>query len=247
MWQCQVEQPGRGVKQVPLNMLSRLTIPLDLSKPHALTGRNGSGKSTLCRAMVGLYPVPAGRITWSQGGESHDAPKIGYLPSRGGLKNDLTVCENISLSARMRNVKLSVADAQRWLDGNGLGDLGARYPDSMSFGQLQVARIGTIILTKPDIMVLDEPTTGLDIERSYLIDTLLEQACRDGAGIIIATHDMETAANLCDSITIMDAGKVLYHGSIEELRDLTPGRRLKDCYWQILHREGYGSALPHSG
>lgn len=245
MWTCRIEQPGRGVKQVPLNLLSHLDITLDLDKPHALTGRNGSGKSTLCRALVRLYKVPKGRIRWFRDGQHQDEPKIGYLPSRGGLKNDLTVCENISLVTRMRGIPLSNQDAQRWLDDNGLGELGPRFPDSLSFGQLQVARIGTIVLTKPDIIVLDEPTTGLDIERSYLIDTLLEKACADGAGIVIATHDMETASNLCETITIMDGGRVLYHGRIEELRDLTPGRRLKDCYWQILHREGY--ALPHSG
>ena len=245
MWTCNVERPGRGTKKVPLNLLSDLDITLDLSKPHALTGRNGSGKSTLCRALVNLYRVPHGRIRWYLDGKSQATPKIGYLPSRGGLKNDLSVCENISLVAKMRGVDLSIPDVQKWLDTNGLGELGSRFPDSLSFGQLQVARIGTIVLTRPDIMVLDEPTTGLDIERSYLIDSLLENACDDGAGIIIATHDMETASSLCDSITIMDGGRVLYHGQIDELRNTTPGRRLKDCYWQILHREGY--ALPHSG
>jgi ABC-2 type transport system ATP-binding protein len=229
---------------MPLNLLSDLDITLDLSKPHALTGRNGSGKSTLCRALVGLYKVPNGRLRWSLDGKSQTTPKIGYLPSRGGLKNDLSVCTNISLVARMRGVNLSDQDVQKWLDDNGLGELGPRFPDSLSFGQVQVARIGTIVLTKPDIMVLDEPTTGLDIERSYLIDTLLENACYNGAGIIIATHDMETASNLCDSITIMDGGLVLYHGLIDELRKTTPGRRLKDCYWKILHQEGY--ALPNS-
>lgn len=245
MWTCNVEHPGRGIKKVPLNLLSNLDITLDLSKPHALTGRNGSGKSTLCRALVDLYKVPDGRIHWSCDGKSQATPRIGYLPSRGGLKNDLSVRENISLVAKMRGVSLSIQDAQGWLDDNRLGELGPRFPDSLSFGQLQVARIGTIVLTRPDIMVLDEPTTGLDIERSYLIDSLLENACRDGAGIIIATHDMETVSNLCDSITIMDGGRVLYHGLIDELRNVTPGRRLKDCYWQILYREGY--ALPNSG
>jgi energy-coupling factor transport system ATP-binding protein len=187
----------------------------------ALMGPNGAGKTTLLRAMLGLVPSEGSRVIL---GESiNDAPlntiirQIAYLPQN---PNDLlfadTVLDEMKVTLANHDLTLSPEQITNHLEQFGLAGLAKEYPRDLSVGERQRVALAAITIYDPPILLLDEPTRGLDYGNKEKLVTLLKAWRSDQKTILVVTHDVEFAALLADSVLLLETGQISYQGSPQE-------------------------------
>jgi len=187
----------------------------------ALMGRNGSGKSTLLKHMVGLLRPKRGYVL-AHGLDTREAAvealiqKVGYVPQD---PNSLLFADTVrqELEFTRRAHSLPPADMDYWLTTLGLSGLGERYPRDLSVGERQRTAVAAILVAEPTTLLLDEPTRGLDpLEKVALADFLRAQTAR-GHTVIMATHDVELAAECAGRVVILSEGQVVVDGPARQV------------------------------
>jgi energy-coupling factor transport system ATP-binding protein len=192
----------------------------------ALMGRNGSGKTTLLKCIVGLLQPAHGQITLAGhsliGQETADiCREVGYLPQ---MPDDLLFAETVTeeLVVTLRNHGL-LADPplapQALLDRLGLSQVHGQYPRDLSVGQRQRVALGAITVTRPRVLLLDEPTRGLDYHAKETLVRLLRTWQAEGTAIILTTHDVELAAQAAERVVMLQEGQVIADAPPESLTD----------------------------
>jgi energy-coupling factor transporter ATP-binding protein EcfA2 len=195
----------------------------------ALMGRNGSGKTTLLKCIVGLLRPRQGEMTLAGesliGRETADVCRsVGYLPQEPDalLFADTVVDE---LAATLRNHGLlerpPIAPADL-LARLGLSDLASSYPRDLSVGQRQRVALGAVTVTRPRLLLLDEPTRGMDYPAKRELVHLLRKWQAQGTGVLLVTHDVELAAQAADRVVVLDQGEVVADGSPSEVLTSSP-------------------------
>ncbi len=190
---------------------------------HVLLGANGAGKTTLFRVGVGILPPREGRVQ-ILGCDPYQQVEIkrvvGYLPHRPSLYAGLSVRENLEFWARA--LRLNAAERRQQLERVitevGLGDLLVKSAGSLSRGQAQRVAVARVLLGNPQILFLDEPTTGLDPLVARDMRALLKGLARSEKTVIYSTHNLYEAAELADDLILLAAGRVVDRGPIEVLR-----------------------------
>lgn len=202
--------------------LKGVELTLNAGEAVALVGRNGAGKSTLLRCIVGLLPGFAGEVRLNgratRGRSVADlCGEIGYLPQN---PDDLLFAETVAdeLRTTLRNHHLpDSAETAELLDELGLDGLGEVYPRDLSVGQRQRVALGAVTVTRPRLLLLDEPTRGLDGATKAALVVIWRKWLADGAAILIVTHDVELAATLAGRTVILDSGEVVAAGPTKEV------------------------------
>jgi energy-coupling factor transporter ATP-binding protein EcfA2 len=187
----------------------------------ALMGRNGSGKTTLLKHLVGLLCPKRGAVRVN-GSDTRQVSidtlikQVGYVPQDpSSLLFADTVRQELEFTRRAHG--LTAVDTSPWLTRLGLAGLAGRYPRAMSVGERQRAALAAILVAEPSVLLLDEPTRGLDpVEKQALADFLRQQA-KQGRTVILATHDVELAAQAAQRVVILDRGQVLADGPVREV------------------------------
>ena len=188
-----------------------------------LLGPNGAGKSTTLRMMIGLAPIDGGKLTVfgkPMHPEEVDIPRrLGVVPQEDNLDTDLTVIENLLIYAGFfglseRKVR---PRALELLDFVQLKDRAEARVRELSGGMKRRLVIARALIAEPEAVVLDEPTTGLDPQARHLIWQRLRALKEQGVTLILTTHYMEEAAQLCDRLLVLDHGKILDLGTPQEL------------------------------
>jgi lipooligosaccharide transport system ATP-binding protein len=196
-----------------------------------LLGPNGAGKSTTMRMIACRTPLTGGLLSV----EGHDvtrAPRrvrslIGVVPQENNLDPDLNVLENLHVYARYFRLPKSLAATRslELLSFTGLAQRAHARIDELSGGMKRRLMIARALLHQPNILVLDEPTTGLDPQVRQEIWQRLEELRRDGGvTIILSTHYMEEAEKLCERLIVLDQGRILAHGTPRELVESSVSR-----------------------
>ena len=186
-----------------------------------ILGPNGAGKTTLMRMLVGMSPVTSGEYTLF-GEPVSDASlhhRLGVVPQQDNLDPDFTVHKNLLVYANYFGIDKATA-SQRADELLEFASLTARAKDavsSLSGGMRRRLMIARSLVNDPDLIVLDEPTTGLDPQARHLIWQRLRSLKTRGKTLILTTHYMEEAAELCDEIMVLDHGRILDHGTPREL------------------------------
>jgi energy-coupling factor transporter ATP-binding protein EcfA2 len=190
----------------------------------ALMGRNGSGKTTLLRCIVGLLRPRQGEIRLAGeslvGRETADVCRsVGYLPQEpDGLLFADTVADELAVTLRnhglLNRSPLVPADLLARL---GLSDLAASYPRDLSVGQRQRVALGAVTVTQPRLLLLDEPTRGMDYPAKRELVRLLREWQGEGAGVLLVTHDVELAAQAADRVVLLGQGGVIADGPPAEV------------------------------
>ncbi len=200
--------------------VNQLSLTVKEGEYLALLGRNGAGKTTLVEMIEGLQTPDAGNITiagmnWKQ---HHTKLRriIGLSLQETKFIDKLTVIETLRLFAGFYN--LPESRVQKIVEWTNLGEKLAAYTVNLSGGQRQRLALGIALLNEPKLLLLDEPTTGLDPNaRREIWDILLEIKKLQNTTLILTTHYMEEAERLCDRIVIMDSGKILADGTLQNL------------------------------
>ena len=210
---------------------------LSLAVAHAsvtgLLGPSGCGKSTLMRSIVGVQVVAGGTVTvlGSPAGSRELRPRIGYVTQAPSVYGDLTVLENLRYFARIVDVKRD--RVTEVLDTVGLTGFESRLTASLSGGERARVSLGSALLGRPDLLVLDEPTVGLDpVLRAELWRTFHELA-REGATLLVSSHVMDEAAE-CDDLLLMRDGALLEQVTPSELREQTGHRDLAEAFLAVI-------------
>lgn len=197
-----------------------------------ILGANGSGKSTLIRILSTLLIPDTGRVTIFGYDVEKDERVVQRLINRVSVEasffKKLSPMENLIYAARLYNMPGDEARAkiQQILTRLGIPKDRIRQPlENMSRGMQQKVAIARAFLTSPIVLLLDEPTTGLDPRSKVDVQAFIHQLREDhGATILITTHDMEEAEALCDRVAIIDQGKIVAEGTVEELKQVVAAR-----------------------
>jgi len=215
-----------------------LEVPAGLS--FGLLGPNGAGKTTLIRLLVGLLQPKSGSIqVLGQIPSRKTAHSIGYMPQLHSLYSELSVIQNINFFARIYGLRAKHKRAQQVEEVIKLVDLWPRRNDSvlsLSGGMKQRLSLACAIVHKPLLLLLDEPTVGLDPELRVTFWEYFTALTKQGATLIISSHTMDDAAH-CDHLAFMRRGKIIAQGSPQELRQATgrPETTLEDAFLYFIH------------
>jgi ABC-2 type transport system ATP-binding protein len=185
-------------------------------------GRNGSGKTTTMRIALGVLHADAGQVEWR--GRPVDAVtrrRFGYMPEERGLYPKMRVREQLVYLARLRGTPKGVARtrATELLELlEVVGDPNDRI-ETLSLGNQQRVQLAAALVHEPDVLVLDEPFSGLDpVGVDVLSDVLRGQARDRGVPVVFSSHQLELVERLCDEVVLIDRGRIVARGSIDELR-----------------------------
>lgn len=200
---------------------------LNLSVPqgtiYGILGPNGAGKSTTLRMVMNIIARDAGRILLLGRDPAADRDvirRVGYLPEERGLYKKMKVIDVIAFFARLKGAPAATVrrDAGVWLDRMGLADWHNAKVETLSKGMQQKVQFITTVLHNPDVLILDEPQSGLDpVNQEVLRDTIVD-AARQGRTVIFSTHNMEQAEQLCEHVCIIAHGQKVLDGKLREVR-----------------------------
>jgi energy-coupling factor transport system ATP-binding protein len=186
-----------------------------------LMGRNGAGKSTLLKNMVGLLQPQRGKIR-ILGQDTRKTPlieltrRVGFVPQNPGrLLFHETVAEELAFTRQAH--QLPPIDARFFLKQLDLAELAQAYPRDLSSGERQRTALAAILAAEPEILLLDEPTRGLDYRNKAQLTRILNELAQRQVTIIMATHDVELVAHCADRVVIMGEGQVVVDGPVREV------------------------------
>jgi ABC-2 type transport system ATP-binding protein len=190
-------------------------------------GPNGAGKTTTLRMILGLMKADAGDVRLF--GQPWSRPllrRIGYLPEERGLYRRMRAAEAVAFFARLKGLDRRSAwrRARDLLERLGLGDVLRRRVENLSRGMAQKVQLAAAIAHGPDLLILDEPFSGLDPLNQQLIEGIFRTEAEAGRSIVFSTHTMQQAERLCRRVLILRDGAKAFEGTIEEARRLLPRR-----------------------
>jgi ABC-2 type transport system ATP-binding protein len=200
--------------------------------PGRLTGflgPNGAGKTTAMRTVFGLVELDAGGVLWRGSRITGTArERFGYMPEERGLYPRMRVREQLLYLGRLcgRSAYDVGRVTDRWLDRLGLADRAADRLDTLSHGNQQRVQLVAALVNEPDLLVLDEPFSGLDPIALAAMADLLAELARGGATVLFSSHQLDLVEDLCEDVVIIDRGRVVLDGALEDLRAAVPQRFL---------------------
>ncbi|HSQ24985.1 MAG TPA: ATP-binding cassette domain-containing protein [Pyrinomonadaceae bacterium] len=201
--------------------VSDLSLQVRRGRIFGLIGPNGAGKTTTIRMIVNITVPDSGRIDlFGQPMSTALMDRIGYLPEERGLYKNMRVGEQLRFFAELKDVKGKEADARidKWLARLQLTDWKQRKTKDLSKGMQQKVQFITSVIHEPDLLILDEPFSGLDpVNVEIMKDTILEQKSANKT-IILSTHQMEIAESLCDDVCMINRSRKVLDGKLREIR-----------------------------
>ncbi|MEM1256131.1 MAG: ABC transporter ATP-binding protein [Cyanobacteria bacterium P01_H01_bin.21] len=209
--------------------LRDLTLQLSSGEVYGLLGPNGAGKTTTINMLSGLMQPDTGQILIARQPVSEATkPLLGVMPQQNLLYQSLTCDENLRFFAKIYGLDASVR-SQRikiCLQAVNLSERVNSVVSSLSGGMQRRLSLAIAIVHQPKLVVLDEPTTGLDIEARYEVWDLIRQLKNQGVTILLTTHLLDEAERLCDRIGFLKQGQLLAQGSLSELCDHVPAQEV---------------------
>ncbi len=198
-----------------------VTLQIEKGEFIGLLGPNGAGKSTLISMISGLFPPSSGRIEIDghQVGSRNHKKLIGLVPQEIALYTSLTLAQNLTYFGRMYGLK-GIELQQRadfCMEMANLSDFATDKIASFSSGMQRRANLVIGLIHEPKILILDEPTVGIDAQSRHAIFESLKKINHEGTTLLYATHYMEEAEQLCSRVIIIDQGHVLTEGTVDEL------------------------------
>ena len=223
---------GVGKSFGEINALLQVDLEIESGQIIGLVGGNGAGKTTLLRLMAGVMKPTTGSVIFKDMPVDEMRKFLGVVPESTGLYSRLTAWENIRYHSRMYGIPDDVAwnrvlHFAKRLD---VDDSLSRHTKGFSRGMRQKTALLRALAHGPDILLLDEPTAGLDVTSARTVRSLVKQLRDEGGTIIYSTHHLAEAQQVCDRIIIVHNGTIRADGSPNELLKITDTSTLEDAY-----------------
>lgn len=231
-----------GAKQV----LKGIDLGVESGRALGLLGRNGAGKTTMIRIIMQVFPADNGRVLLDGKPLDTNQIKIGYLPEERGLYPKKVILEQLLYFAALRGVSARQAkkDALRLLDRLGMGEYANKKLDTLSKGNQQKIQLIATLICDPQIVILDEPFSGLDPVNAMLLEDLVKECIQQGKIVFFSSHQMNYVEEFCNEIAILNQGKIVLSGNIREIKRGYERNRLLISTRQAENVRQWASALP---
>jgi ABC-2 type transport system ATP-binding protein len=200
--------------------LDGLTLTVPPGQVFGFLGPNGAGKTTAMRAIFGLVALDAGEARWC--GAPIDERKrrtFGYMPEERGLYPGMPILDQLVFLGRLHGMELEAARAAAlfWTDRLGLADRRAEAVEALSHGNQQRVQLAACLVHSPDLLVLDEPFAGLDPVAVEAFSAILAERAAAEVTVLFSSHQLDLVEHLCETVAIIDHGRLVVDGQVEEL------------------------------
>ena len=209
-----------GEKEV----LKGVSFVAEGGKAFGLLGRNGAGKTTTIRILMNVFPANSGEVLIDGKPIDYDRIGIGYLPEERGLYPKKPIIDQLVYFAELKGMsaKDAVKAVDYWLGRLGMAEYRNKRLDTLSKGNQQKIQLVTALAHDPDIVILDEPFSGLDPVNAMLLKDVVKEQISKGKIVLFSSHQMSYIEEFCDSIAIINAGKVAISGDLHEIKRTYP-------------------------
>lgn len=220
-------QKSFGAKHV----LKGITFQIESGKAFGLLGRNGAGKTTSIRILMDVFPADSGEILLDGKPIDYDRMKMGYLPEERGLYPKKVIFDQLVYFAELKGLSKKQARnaVDHWLERLDMKEYRNKKLDTLSKGNQQKIQFITALSHDPDIIVLDEPFSGLDPVNAMLLKDVVKELIAEGKIVLFSSHQMNYIEEFCDQIAILNEGKIAVQGSIREIKRNYQRDRLIIC------------------
>ncbi|MBM0202806.1 ABC transporter ATP-binding protein [Micromonospora sp. NPDC051227] len=203
-------------------VLRNVSFEVSAGRMTGFVGANGAGKTTTMRIILGVLAPDAGEVSW--GGTALTRPdrrRFGYMPEERGLYPKMTTREQVAYLGRLHGLDAAAArrSTDALLDRVGLGERGDDLLETLSLGNQQRAQIAAALVHDPEVLVLDEPFSGLDPLAVETVVAVLRERASAGAPVLFSSHQLDVVERLCDDLVIIGDGVIRAAGSRQQLRD----------------------------
>ena len=205
-----------GEKQV----LKGVSLSAEGGKAFGLLGRNGAGKTTSIRIMMNVFPADSGEVLFDGEPINYDKVQFGYLPEERGLYPKKKIIDQLVYFTELKGVGHSdaVSAVDYWLERLGMSEYKNKRLDTLSKGNQQKIQLITAIAHDPQVVILDEPFSGLDPVNAMLLKDVVKETIAKGKIVLFSSHQMNYIEEFCDSIAIINRGKVALSGNLHDIK-----------------------------
>lgn len=206
-------------------------ISFSLEEPgvFGLLGTNGAGKTTTIRMLLGIIKKDSGEITWNGKKVDRKSVNFGYLPEERGVYPKVKIYDQLMYFAELKGMKRSEADKtiNEWAKRLKVEEYMQQPAEKLSKGNQQKIQFMTAIIHNPELVVLDEPFSGLDPINTELLKNIIIDLVKNGKYVIMSAHQMATIEEFCSDILILNKGKTVLQGNLREIKESYPANRVK--------------------
>ena len=206
-------------------------ISFSLTKPgvYGLLGTNGAGKTTTIRMLLGIIKKDSGEITWKGKPVDRKLVRFGYLPEERGAYPKTKIFDQLKYFAELKGMEKNqaISSINRWAKELKVEEYLQMSAEKLSKGNQQKIQFMTAIIHDPELVVLDEPFSGLDPVNTEILKNIIIDLIRNGKYIIMSAHQMATIEEFCSDILILNKGKTVLQGNLKEIKEKYPANRVE--------------------
>jgi ABC-2 type transport system ATP-binding protein len=210
--------------------LDGLSLDVPRGEVVGFVGPNGAGKTTTMRIALGVLEPDAGEVRWRGEPVTRERRRtFGYMPEERGLYPKMRVDRQLGYLATLHGLGRDAAAAavRRWIGRLGLAEHAARAVEALSHGNQQRVQLAAALVHDPPVLILDEPFSGLDPIGADVLGEVVRDCAGAGAAVLFSSHQLELVERLCDRVAVVDRGRIVAAGRVEELRAERAGTRLR--------------------
>ena len=206
-------------------------ISFSLEEPgvFGLLGTNGAGKTTTIRMLLGIIKKDSGEIKWNDKKVDRKSVNFGYLPEERGVYPKVKIYDQLMYFAELKGMKRSEADKtiNEWAKRLKVEEYMQQPAEKLSKGNQQKIQFMTAVIHNPELVVLDEPFSGLDPVNTELLKNIIIDLVKDGKYVIMSAHQMATIEEFCSDILILNKGKTVLQGNLKQIKETYPANRVE--------------------
>ncbi len=206
-------------------------ISFSLTKPgvYGLLGTNGAGKTTTIRMLLGIIKKDSGEITWKGKIVDRKSVRFGYLPEERGVYPKIKIFDQLMYFAELKGMQKeeAIRSIKKWAKELKVEEYLQMPAEKLSKGNQQKIQFMTAIIHDPELVVLDEPFSGLDPVNTEILKNIIIDLIRNGKYIIMSAHQMATIEEFCSDILILNKGKTVLQGNLKEIKEKYPANRVE--------------------
>ncbi len=199
--------------------LDGLSLEVPEGEVVGFVGPNGAGKTTAMRIVLGVLEADTGEVLWRGAPITREAQRMfGYMPEERGLYPKMRVDRHLRYLAALHGRADAEDAAVRWIERLGIAERAEQRIEELSLGNQQRVQLAAALVHDPPVLILDEPFSGLDPIGTDVMSEVLAERAREGAAVIFSSHQLELVERICDRVAIVNRGRLVASGRVDELR-----------------------------